>query len=47
MKTGAVGDTEKASFRSISRIGKNASISVRVLYLRGGYFEGDKIVIDK
>ena len=34
---------QKLSFRSVSRIGKNAGISV--LYLRGGYFEGDKIVI--
>ena len=39
------GRYQKALFRSVSRIGKNASISV--LYLKGGYFEGDKIVIDK
>ena len=35
----------KARFRSLSRIGKNAGISV--LISEGGYFEGDKIVIDK
>ena len=36
---------QNVRFRSVSKIGKNAVISV--LYLRGGYFEVDKIVIDK
>ena len=40
IETGAVGDTKK-NFRRVSRIGKN------VYYIWGGYFEGDKIVIDK
>ena len=38
-------EKSKACFRSVSRIGNNASISV--LYLRGAYFEGKKIVFDK
>ena len=36
---------KKTRFRSVSRIGKNAAIGV--LYLSGGYFERDKIVINK
>ena len=38
IETGAVGDTKKCAFRSVSRIGKNASI--RVLYLRGVTLKG-------
>ena len=34
---------QKARFRSVSGIGKNADISV--LQLRGDYFKGDKIVV--
>ena len=44
-ETGAVGDTKNRRFRSVSRIGKNAAISV--LISEGSYFEGDKIVMDK
>ena len=32
-------------FRSISRIGKNAGVSA--FCLKWGYFEGNKIVVDK
>ena len=36
---------QQARFRSVSWIGKNAGLSV--LYLRGVYFDGDKIIMDK
>ena len=38
-------EKSKTCFRSVSRIENNAGISV--LYLRGAYFEGKKIVFDK
>ena len=42
---GMIKNKSKHDFKSLSRIEKNAGISV--LYLRGGCFKGDKIFIDK